>query len=122
MHGSKATLLQEQDLVLERRVRRVGRAAHHGEVVEDGALGDGRGRLRDQLRAPHLAVPLCRVVDANLGALLRRLVGRVLERGVEVDVVRYALVAVDVPLVRPYLGGPRPWTRVRHVSGVDSEG
>jgi hypothetical protein len=78
-------------------------------VVVHGALVDGGLGLRDQLCAPHVAVPFCRVVDCDLCALFGVFVGGVFVRGREVNVFSYGAAAVDVVLVRPDLVGPGPW-------------
>lgn len=57
------------------------------EVVEEFALVDSSGRLRDKLSPQHgLAIPFGCTVNGNLDTLLRASVGWVLELGVEVDV------------------------------------
>lgn len=79
--------LEEGDLVLAVQAGRVGGAAHDAEMVVDLAAVDGRGGLRDQLRAAHvLAIPVSSAGQANLGTLLGASVGGVLEAGAKVDV------------------------------------
>ena len=71
--------LEEVHLVLERGAGCVGIAALHAEVVVDLALVDGRRGLGDKLGPAHvLPVPVGRVVDGHLHALLRGGVCRVL--------------------------------------------
>jgi len=74
--------LEEADLVLQVDAGRVGGRVHHAEVVEDVARVDGRGRLRDQLGAPHrLPVPEGGRVDGEFEALVGHFVGGVLVAG-----------------------------------------
>lgn len=91
--------LEEVDLMLMEDARGVLVAAHHGEVVEDLALVDRGLGLRNQLRPPHVAVPLGRRVDGDLRALLRAGIDRVLEGGSEIDIGGDGAAAVDVVLV-----------------------
>ena len=91
--------LEEGDLVLVGCAGHIGGAALDAEVVVHLAAGDGGLGLGDELRTPHVAVPLCGVVDGDLGALLAACVRGVLVRWGEVDVVGYCAVAVDVVLV-----------------------
>jgi len=89
--------LEEADLVLLVRGRRVGGRVLHAEVVEDLALIDRCLGLRDQLRAEHIvAVPDGAVVDGDLDALCTAAVCRVLVAGGEVDVVGHGACTVDV--------------------------
>lgn len=79
--------LEEADLVLAVQARGVGGATLDAEMVVDLAAVDGRGGLRDQLRAAHgLAIPVSGAGQADLGALRGAAVGGVLVAGVEVDV------------------------------------
>lgn len=91
--------LEERNLVLIGRAGHVGCAPLDAEVVVHLAAGDGSLGLRNELRTPHVAVPLCGVVDGDLGSLLAARIGRVLVGRREVDVVRYCAVPVDVVLV-----------------------
>lgn len=92
--------LEEGDLVLVGGRGLVLGRGLDGEVVELLALVDGRLGLGDELSAQHgLAIPLCRLVDGDLGTLLGSLVGGVLERSIEVDVVGHGAGTVDVVLV-----------------------
>ena len=77
--------LEEGDLVLVCCAGDVCGGALDGEVVEDCALVDGGFGLRDELSAPHVAVPFCRVVDSDFGALLAAGVAGVFVVGGEVD-------------------------------------
>ena len=105
--------LEKRKLVLRPRARHVLGRSTDAEVVEDLPLVDGGGGLGYQLRAEHgLAVPLCGVVEGDFGALRGGLVGRVGERGVEVDVGRDGRGPVDVVLVGADLGGPGPFFEV----------
>lgn len=61
--------LEESDLVFVCSTGHVGAAALDAEVVVHGAAIDGCFGLRDQLCAPHVAVPLGGAVDGDLGAL-----------------------------------------------------
>jgi len=118
LHLGEVTL-EEVDLVLSSRRRRVCACVLHGEVVEDLALVDGGAGLRDQLGTEHgLAVPRRGLVVGDLDALLGACIGGVLGRGVHVDVVFRAAGAVDVPLVRPSLGAPGPFVEERAVGVV----
>lgn len=60
---------------------------------------DGRLGLRDELCAPHVAVPLCGVVDGDLGTLLATGIRRVLVGGRKVDILCYGARTVYVVLV-----------------------
>lgn len=62
--------LEEADLVLVGCAGDVGGAPFDAEVVVHGALVNGSLGLGNQLRAPHVAVPFCSVVDGDLCALL----------------------------------------------------
>ena len=97
---------EEGDLVLVGRARHVGAAALDAEVVVDLSACDGGFGLRDELRAPHVAVPFGRVVDGDLDALLAAGIGGVLVGGREVDVFGHVAGAVDVVLVGTDLVGP----------------
>lgn len=74
--------LEEVDLVLAGCGGRVGVAAHHAEVVPDLTRVDGGRGLRDQLGTSHrLAIPVGRVGESDLDALVRARVGGVLVIG-----------------------------------------
>jgi len=89
--------LEEADLVLLVRGRRVRGRVLHAEVVEDLALVDRCLGLRDQLRAEHVvAVPDGAVVNSDLDALRTAAVCWVLVAGGEVDVVGHRTRAVDI--------------------------
>jgi hypothetical protein len=90
------------------RTRPARLLALHGKMVRHAALVDGRLGLRDQLRAPHVAVPFGGAVNRDLDALLRRRVRGVFVLRRQRDVVGDRARAVDVVLVRPGLGGPGP--------------
>lgn len=83
-----------------------------GEVVEDCALVDGGFGLRDELSAPHVAVPFCRVVDSDFGALLAAGVAGVFVVGGEVDIARGWARAVDVILIVANLVCPGPFLEI----------
>lgn len=105
--------LEEGDLVLAGGGGGVGVLAHKGEVVKDLALVDGGRGLGDQLGTAHvLAVPVGRVVEGDLGALVGATVGRVLVAGREVDVGGDLGRPVDVVLVGADLVAPRPLVQV----------
>lgn len=100
---------EERYLVLVGRARGVGVGALDGEVVEDGALVDGGFGLRNQFCPPHVAVPLCRVVDGDLGSLLAARVAGVLVVGREVDWVKSIRVSSLVyRLEKRTVSGGRP--------------
>jgi hypothetical protein len=82
-------------------------------VVVHSALVDGSFGLRNELSAPHVAVPFRSAVDGDLGTLLGVGVGRVLEVGREVDVFVGRARSVDVVLVVSDLVSPRPLVEIR---------
>lgn len=71
-----------------------------GEVVPESAGPEVGFGLRDQLGAPHVGVPEGSGGDGELDALLREIVGGILEVRRHVHVVGSRAGAVDVPLVR----------------------
>jgi hypothetical protein len=73
--------LEETDLVFVRRTRNVGRRPLDREMVIHCAFVDGGLRLRNKLCPPHITVPLGRVINRDLGALLAASVARVLVVG-----------------------------------------
>lgn len=77
--------LEKGNLVLVGCARGVGVGTLDGKVVEDGSLVDGGFGLGNQFGPPHVAVPLCRVVDRDLDALLAAAVARVLIVWREID-------------------------------------
>lgn len=91
--------LEEGDLVLVGRAGHIGGAALDAEVVVYFSACDGGLGLGDELCAPHVAVPLCGVVDGDLDTLLAAGICGVLVRGREVDVFCYVAGAVDIVLV-----------------------
>jgi len=78
--------LEEADLVLVCRAWHVGRRPLDGVVVVDCALVDGGLGLGNQLRPPHVTVPLGRAVNGDLGSLLATSIARVLVAWRKVDV------------------------------------
>lgn len=77
--------LEEGDLVLVCCAGDVCGGALDGEVVEYCALVDGGFGLRDELGAPHVAVPFCGIVDGDFSALLAASIAGVFVVGREVD-------------------------------------
>jgi hypothetical protein len=67
-------------------------------VVHLSAVDGGLG-LRDELRAPHVAIPLRAAVDGDLGTLLAASICGVFVRRREVNVFGHVARAVDVVLV-----------------------
>jgi hypothetical protein len=61
---------READMVLVRRAQDIRAASLDAEVVIHGAKVDRRFRLRNQLRAPHVAVSYGSALDCDFGALL----------------------------------------------------
>jgi hypothetical protein len=104
--------LEKADLVFVRGAGDVGAAAFDTEVVVHCAAVDCCFGLRDQLCAPHVAVPFGGAVDGDFGALLGVCVAGVLVRGRQVYVGCYGSRAVDVVLVRSDLVAPRPFVEV----------
>lgn len=88
--------LEKRNLVLVGGAGHVCAGALDGEVVEDGSLVDGGFGLGNQLCPPHVAVPLGRAVDGDLGALLAACVAGVLVVGREVDCRAVSMCAVIV--------------------------
>lgn len=78
--------LEETDLVFVSRTWDVGRRPLDGVVVVDCSLVDGSFGLGNQLRPPHVAVPLGCAVDGDLGTLLATSIARVLVAWREVDI------------------------------------
>lgn len=72
--------LEEANLVLVRCTRHIRRTSLNAEMIEHGTLVDRCCGLRDQLRAPHVTVPLGSAVDGDLGSLLGVCVARVFVR------------------------------------------
>ena len=70
--------LEETNLVFVRRTWDVGCRPLDREMVVDCALVDSSLRLGNQLCPPHVAVPLRRVIDRDLGTLLAASVSGVL--------------------------------------------
>ena len=62
--------LEETDLVFVCRTRNIGSGSLDREVVIYSAFVDSSCGLRNELRPPHVAVPLGCVVDRDLGTLL----------------------------------------------------
>lgn len=78
--------LEERNLVLVRRRGDIRTAPLDAKMVVHRTLVNGRSGLRDQLRAPHVAVPFRGAVDGDAGALLGVGVAGVLVRGRQVHV------------------------------------
>jgi hypothetical protein len=91
--------LEEADLMLVCRTRDVGCRPLNGEMIEHGSLVDGGLRLGNQLRAPHVTVPLRCAVDCDLRALFAAGIADVLEVGREIHVFGDGARSVDVVLV-----------------------
>ena len=70
--------LEEGDLVFVGGTGHVGATSLDAEVVVHSAAVDGCFGLRDQLGAPHVAVPFGGAVNGDLGALLGRRVAGIL--------------------------------------------
>lgn len=104
--------LEEADLVFVRGAGYILSAPLDAEVVVYRSAVDCGLGLRNQLCAPHIAVPFGGAVDGDLGALLGVGVAGVLVRGREVDVGCYGTGAVDVVLVWSHLIGPGPFVQV----------
>jgi len=104
--------LKEANLMFIRGTWDISTTPLDAEVVVHGAAVDRRFGLRDQLGAPHVAVPFGGAVDGDLGALLGVCVAGVLVRGREVHVGCYGARAVDVVLVGADLVGPGPFVEV----------
>jgi hypothetical protein len=63
--------LKKSNLMLSVQVWRVRRRPHDAEVVPYFARVDGGRCLGDQLRSPHvLAIPICGIVQSDLGSLV----------------------------------------------------
>lgn len=90
---------------------------HDREVVVEVAGADVRRRLRDKLSALENAIPGRRAIHGQLETLGLRRVRRIFVRGVEREVLRSRLRAVDVPLVLADLVPPRPY-RARTLSVI----
>lgn len=85
-----------------------------GKVVVNFALVDGCRGLGNELGPQHsLTIPLGGLIDGDLDTLCRACIGRVLERGVKVDVVGDGSGAVDIVLVGSHGVGERPLFEVR---------
>lgn len=97
--------LEETDLVFVCRTRNIGSGPLDREVVIYSAFVDSSCGLRNELRPPHVAVPLGCIVDRNLGTLLTASVPGILVVWREVYVFGGSTRSVDVVLVI--------WTRKR---------
>lgn len=86
--------LEKRNLVLVCGAGHVCAGAFDGKVVKDCSLVDGGFGLGNQLCAPHVAVPLCGVVDCDFGALLAAGVAGVLVVGREVHYVKSVYVGI----------------------------
>lgn len=102
--------LEESDLVFVGRGRSIGRRGLDREVVVNGAFIDRSTCLRNKLCSQHgLPIPLCGLIDSDLGTLLGARIRWILEGSVEIDISVDTTGAMNVVLVRADWIAERPF-------------